>query len=72
MKKIRDLVPGDTFDIVPVLEKMDISPGLINLETVYEVEEVWEEQPGVVVLCSTEGGNYALPSDEEVAIVPKL
>ena len=68
MKKIGDLVPGDVFDIVPVLEKLDINPGLINRELLYEVEEAWDEQPGVTVVCSTEGGNWALPSDEEVSL----
>ena len=67
MKKIKGLVPGDVFDIVPVLEKLGVEPDQIDHEQVYEVEEAWEEQPGVTVVCSTEGGNYALPSDEEVA-----
>ena len=72
-KKIRDLIPGDMFDAVPVLEKLGIEPDpLLYHGVLYEVEEVWEEQPGVMVVCSTEGGNYALPSDEKVAIVPKL
>ena len=66
MKKIRDLTPGDVFDIEPVLEKLDIEPDVANFYELYEVEEVWQEQPGVTVVYSTEGGNWALPSDFEV------
>ena len=65
MKKIKDLAPGDVFDIAPVLERLDIAANAYGL---YEVEEVWQEQPGVTVVCSTEGGNWALPSDEEVSL----
>lgn len=68
MKKIKDLVPGDVFDIEPVLEKLGFEPDPINDEQLYLVEEVWEERPGVTVVYSTEGGNWALPSDWELEI----
>lgn len=67
--KIKDLKPGDMFDIVPVLEKLGIEPDAINHEQLYTVEEVWEEQPGVTVVYSTEDGNWALPSDWKVSVV---
>lgn len=69
MKKIGDLVPGDVFDIVPVLERLGVEPDPINHEQALTVEEVWEECPGVTVVCATEDGNWALPSDEEVTLL---
>ena len=66
MKKIKDLAPGDVFDIVPVLEKLNVEPDAINHEQLFTVEEVWEERPGVTVVCAAEGGNWAMPSDLEV------
>lgn len=68
MTKIKDLEPGDMFDIVPVLEKLDVEPDAINHEQLFTVEEVWQEQPGVTVVCSTEDGNWALPSDWELLV----
>lgn len=67
MKKIKDLAPGDVFDVVPVLEKLGVEPDPINHEQLLTVEEVWEERPGVTVVCSTDAGNWALPSDWEVS-----
>ena len=69
MKKIKDLAPGDVFNAVAVLEKLGVEPDPIHHEQLFLVEEVWEERPGVTVVCSTEDGNWALPSDEEVAIL---
>lgn len=65
--KVSELKPGDVFDIVPVLEKFDIAPSDTNYYELYEVEEVEEEYPGLTLVYSSTGGNWVLPSDEEIA-----
>lgn len=64
--KVSDLKPGDVFDIVPVLERYDIAPSDDNYYELYEVEYVKQESLEATVLYSTNGGNWALPSDAEV------
>ena len=69
MKKIKDLKPGDVFDIVPVLEERDITPDPIYYDLYCVVEKAWVEQPGVAVVACEDGGCWALPSDYEVELV---
>ena len=64
--KVSELKPGDVFDIVPVLESVDIAPSDDNYYELYEVEGVKQEEHGITVVFSTDGGNWALPSDAEV------
>lgn len=67
-KKIKELSPGDVFDIQPVLEAVGIDPDPLHLEELFGVEEAWQEQPGVTIVCSSSTGCWALPSEHDALV----
>ena len=70
---LKDVHPGDVIDIVPAMKAIgQFDPNESYCFEYYSAEVIEHPSEGMVVLYSTEGGNYALPADVEVPLIERI
>lgn len=71
-KRVMDLLPGDVFDIVPVVLELGlaVNPPYVHGRLVV-VDKVWQEYVGTVNILARDGVRFELPENTIVDLLHK-